>query len=266
MVAQNKTAQNYNNLPIAPINNQSLPLIFGNGKEYDDHFPGAIDEVGIWNRALTQQEIATLYQGCNDSIITTEPTNTTVGVGLNAQFTTASANGSSYQWQADAAGLGWQNVSNMNQYSGANTNNLNVTNVTVSNHNQAFRALVNSTGCADTSKVVYLKVADTCLTTVTDTLIIQTTVGLPTPNISNTLLIYPNPAKDRLTIDNGNYTAMSGYSIKIQNNLGQQVFNSAINQAQFNIDLSTWTGKGIYYVRLLDASGNVVTTRKILLQ
>jgi hypothetical protein len=111
-----------------------------------------------------------------------------------------------------------------------------------------------------------LQVADTCLTTVTDTLIIKTTVGLPTPNTINTLLIYPNPAKDRITIDNGNYTVMAGYSIKIENSLGQQVFNSAITQAQFNIDLSTWTGKGIYYVRLLDASGNVVTTRKILLQ
>lgn len=274
MVAQNKTAQNYNNLPIAPINNQSLPLIFGNGREYDDHFPGAIDDVGIWNRALTQQEITNLYRGCNDSIITAEPTNTNVGVGLNAQFTTASANGSSYQWQTNPLDLGWQNVSNNNSYTGASTNALTINKVSVSNHNQAFRALVNSNGCADTSKVVYLKVADTCLTkvtdtiltTVTDTLIIQTKVGLPTPNIANTLLIYPNPAKDRITIDNGNYTVMSGYSIKIQNSLGQQVFNSAITQAQFNIDLSTWTGKGIYYVRLLDASGNVVTTRKILLQ
>ena len=211
---------------------------------------------------------------CNDSIITTEPTNTNVGVGLNAQITTASANGSSYQWQTNPLDLGWQNVSNNNSYTGASTNALTINKVSVSNHNQAFRALVNSNGCADTSKVVYLKVADTCLTkvtdtiltTVTDTLIIKTTVGLPTPNTTNTLLIYPNPAKDRITIDNGNYTVMAGYSIKIENSLGQQVFSSAITQAQFNIDLSTWTGKGIYFVRVLDTQGNVVTTRKILLQ
>jgi hypothetical protein len=230
------------------------------------YFDGKIDDLFFYNRALTQQEITKLYQGCNDSIITTEPTNTSVRVGLNAQFTTTSASGSTYQWQTNPLNIGWMNVPSNTYYTGVITNTLGVNNVSVSNHNQAFRALVNSTGCADTSKVVYLKVADTCLSTVTDTLIIQTTVGLPTPNISNTLLIYPNPAKDRITIDNGNYTAMSGYSIKIQNSLGQQVFNSAINQAQFNIDLSTWTGKGIYYVRLLDANGNVVTTRKILLQ
>jgi hypothetical protein len=230
------------------------------------YYSGLLDDIGIWNRALTQQEIIKLYQGCNDSIITTEPTNTSVGVGLNAQFSTASATGSSYQWQADAAGLGWQNVSNNNQYSGANTNNLNVNNVSVSNQNQRFRVIAFKSGCTDTSDVALLNVTDTCLTKVTDTLIIQIKVGIPTPNISNTLLIYPNPAKDRIIIDNGNYTVMSGYSIKIQNSIGQQVFNSAITQPQFNIDLSTWTGKGIYYVRLLDASGNVVTTRKILLQ
>jgi hypothetical protein len=227
---------------------------------------GKVDDVGQWNRALTQQEITKLYQGCNDSIITSEPTNTSVGLGLNAQFTTASANGSSYQWQTNPLNIGWMNVPANSYYIGVNTNILGVNNISVSNHNQAFRALVNSNGCADTSMVVYLKVADTCLTKVTDTLIIQTTVGLPTPNTTNTLLIYPNPAKARITIDNGNYTAMSGYSIKIQNSLGQQVFSSAITQAQFNIDLSTWTGKGIYYVRLLDTQGNVVTTRKILLQ
>ena len=237
-----------------------------------------MDDVAMWNRVLTQNEITNLYNGTaphtSNTIITNQPLNQFVGLNDTATFNLTTTNPLTHQWQSNSNQLGWQNIPSNNYYTGVNTNTLKVTNVSVSNHNQAFRALVNSNGCADTSKVVYLKVADTCLTkvtdtiftTVTDTLIIQTKVGLPTPNIANTLLIYPNPAKDRITIDNGNFTVMSGYSIKIQNSLGQQVFNSAITQAQFSIDLSTWTGKGIYYVRLLDASGNVVTTRKILLQ
>ena len=172
----------------------STPYWYQNGK---------LDDIGIWNRALTQQEITNLYRGCNDSIITAEPTNTSVGLGLNTQFTATSASGSTYQWQTNPLNIGWINVPSNTYYTGVITNTLGVNNVSVSNHNQAFRALVNSNGCADTSKVVYLKVADTCLTkvtdtiltTVTDTLIIQTKVGLPTPNIANTLLIYPNPAK-----------------------------------------------------------------------
>jgi hypothetical protein len=242
-------------------------LTLGNNY-YDSTFfyTGKIDDIGIWNRALTAQEITNLYRVCGDNIITNQPTNANVGLGLNAQFTTTSATGSTYQWQTNPLNIGWMNVPANSYYNGVNTNTLRVNNVSVSNHNQPFRALVNSNGCSDTSNVANLQVADTCLTTVTDTLIIKTTVGLPTPNTTNTLLIYPNPAKDRITIDNGNYTVMAGYSIKIENSLGQQVFSSAITQAQFNIDLSTWTGKGIYFVRVLDTQGNVVTTRKILLQ
>ena len=84
--------------------------------------------------------------------------------------------------------------------------------------------------------------------------------------INNLIQIYPNPASDHITIDNGNYTAMSGYSIKIENNAGQQVFQSLINQAQFYVDLSTWSGNGLYFVHLIDAQGNTITVRKIVLQ
>ena len=59
---------------------------------------------------------------------------------------------------------------------------------------------------------------------------------------------------------------MAGYTIKIENNAGQQVFQNLINQSQFYIDLSTWSGNGLYYVHLLDPQGNTVTIRKIVLQ
>jgi hypothetical protein len=263
-IGPNQCGHNWGGWTYNPNSNYRLTI--GKAGPLGYFFNGKLDDVGIWNRALTPQEITKLNQGCNDSIITIEPVNTSVGLGLNAQFTTTSATGSTYQWQTNPLNIGWMNVPANSYYNGVNTNTLRVNNVSVSNHNQPFRALVNSNGCSDTSNVANLQVADTCLTKVTDTLIIKTTVGLPTPNTTNTLLIYPNPAKDRITIDNGNYTVMAGYSIKIENSLGQQVFSSAITQAQFNIDLSTWTGKGIYFVRVLDTQGNVVTTRKILLQ
>ena len=109
-------------------------------------------------------------------------------------------------------------------------------------------------------------VYDTLLTTVTDTLIINTTLSLPAPNNENTILIYPNPSSDHITIDNGNFAAMAGYSLKITNNAGQEVFLNAINQAQFYVDLSTWTGNGLYFVHLIDSQNNTVTVRKIVLQ
>jgi hypothetical protein len=113
---------------------------------------------------------------------------------------------------------------------------------------------------------IYDTVTVTNYSTVTDTLIINATLGLPASNNQNTILVYPNPASDHITIDNGNYTSMSGYSIKIENATGQQVFQSIINQPQFYIDLSSWTGNGLYYIHLIDPQNNTMTIRKIVLQ
>ena len=113
---------------------------------------------------------------------------------------------------------------------------------------------------------IYDTITVTDFTTVTDTLIINTTLSLPSPNNENTILVYPNPASDHITIDNGNYASMAGYSIKIENNAGQQVFQSLINQPQFYLDLSTWSGNGLYFIHLINPQNETVTIRKIVLQ
>jgi hypothetical protein len=59
---------------------------------------------------------------------------------------------------------------------------------------------------------------------------------------------------------------MSGYSIKIINSIGQTVFKLPINQQNSNIDLSTWSGDGIYFVPLLDAQNNTIENGKILIR
>ncbi len=134
---------------------------------------GNIDDIGIWNRALTQQEIADLYNG----------------------------------------NICYQNI------------------------------------------------------TVTDTLLINTNItGYNPVSYENTIRIWPNPTYDHITIDAGNLNTMSGYSIRIVNALGQQVFQSAINQQQFYLDLSNWTGNGIYYVNIINPQGVTIDTRKIVLQ
>ena len=113
---------------------------------------------------------------------------------------------------------------------------------------------------------IYDTVTVTNYTTVTDTLIINTTLDLPSPNDENTILVYPNPASDHITIDNGNYVSMAGYTLKIENSTGQQVFQSIINQPQFYIDISSWKGNGLYYIHLIDPQKNTVTIRKIVMQ
>jgi len=45
----------------SPINNNGIPTILGNAFGGGDHFKGLLDDIGIWNRALTLQEITNLY-------------------------------------------------------------------------------------------------------------------------------------------------------------------------------------------------------------
>jgi hypothetical protein len=257
-------------------NNNNNPLRFGaNSLLNGNWFNGVLDDIGIWNRALSQQEISDLYLSCNNNL-TISPSVNSLQTGGTANFTaTTSDLNSTFTWQSDF-GQGFVTLNNYGNYSGANSNSLIISNVQLANHNQPIRAISSNTNCTDTSNVATIQIADTCitnvtiydtlLTTVTDTLIINTTLSLPAPNNENTILIYPNPASDHITIDNGNYTAMAGYTIKIENNAGQQVFQSVVNQPQFYIDLSTWSGNGLYFVHLIDPQNNTVTVRKIVLQ
>lgn len=104
--------------------------------------------------------------------------------------------------------------------------------------------------------------------TVTDTLIINANItGFNPVTYQNSIKVYPNPSNDHITIDCGsNYNTMNGYSIRIDNTLGQTVYSTTLNQQTYSVDLNTWTGNGVYLIYLLNAQGIVVDVRKIVIQ
>ncbi len=104
--------------------------------------------------------------------------------------------------------------------------------------------------------------------TVTDTLIINANLTGVTPvTYANTIKIFPNPSNDHITIDYGsNLGSLAGYTLKITNSLSQTVFTTSINQPSSYINLSSWTGKGLYFVYLIDSNTNIIDVRKIVLQ
>ena len=98
-------------------------------------------------------------------------------------------------------------------------------------------------------------------------LVINTGVlGFNPVTYNNTVTIYPNPANDQITIDCGNLANVSGWTIKIVNTLGQEVFSGAMNTQQYIVPLNSWSGQGVYFVKIYDASNNLLNTKKIILQ
>jgi uncharacterized protein (TIGR02145 family) len=127
-------------------------------------FNGKLDDIGIWNRALTQQEITNLYnyntQSCQVSV-TMQPTNQSAPIGLSAQFTVVSSDSNStFRWQSNS-GSGFQDVVDGGQYSGSSTSTLSITGITSQNNNQELRCIVSTQNCgSDTSDVATLNVTN----------------------------------------------------------------------------------------------------------
>ncbi len=134
------------------------------------YLDGDMDDIGIWNRALTPQEITALYQAPPCSLsISSQPTNQSTTTGSNTSFNvgvtaTYCSNPTSYQWQTNT-GFGWQTLQLAGQYTGVNTSTLHVSNVGSTNTNQLFRCLIQSGTLADTTQTATLSVVNTGNTT-----------------------------------------------------------------------------------------------------
>jgi hypothetical protein len=152
---------------------------------FNEFFKGSLDDIGIWNRALTEAEIALLYAGCDLSVLS-QPQDQSVAtsVGTASFSTNVSSSSATYQWQSNL-GLGFQNLSNAGQYSGTTTETLTVSGLSLSNNNQVFRCVINDSGCADTT-------AEAVLTIIDDASIQSQT--------NTSLQLYPNPVKDVMTL------------------------------------------------------------------
>ena len=82
----------------------------------------------------------------------------------------------------------------------------------------------------------------------------------------NSIKIYPNPAKDHLSIDLLNCKTCIGCTLKIANSMGQIVSKSVIDQKYVSIDLPLHSAKGVYFVTVTDPQSKVLVARKIVLQ
>ena len=59
---------------------------------------------------------------------------------------------------------------------------------------------------------------------------------------------------------------MNGYKLKIINQLGSVVFQTNVEDPLYQVNLSTWSGKGLYFIQLIDSGDMIIDIRKIILQ
>ncbi len=114
--------------------------------------------------------------------------------------------------------------------------------------------------------------ANQCITniTVTDMLIINVgQLSFYDPvSWANNITIAPNPTSSQININFNNITNLNGGMLKIINSLGQQVATTPItfSGTSTTMSLTSWGGTGLYFVQILNAQGQILDIKKILLQ
>jgi hypothetical protein len=245
-------------------------------------FKGKIDDIAIWNRALSPVEIYGLVN--QGEIITLNPENATGSKGDTVSFNTGISNYSdsiTYQWQSKVCDLDWQNIkANNDTYSGYNRSRLSVKSLKVGNHLQQFRVIANYKQISDTSKIAILSLNDTCINTkividtnyvtcsTIDTLIIYTNTNLiENPTLESIIArAYPNPTKSELIVSFPSIEKLAGCSLHISNNLGQILYNKQIDKDKLVVNLTEIGSSGLYHLIIVNDKGKTLTTKKIILK
>ena len=197
-----------------------------------NYLNGKIDEFGVWSVALTPTQITNLFLGqdCQTSV-TTQPVNQSVSLGNTAQFSLTSSNtNANYQWQQNN-GTGFINLSNFGQFSGVNTATLSISGVTASQNNNGYRCIISSGNCSDTSAIAILTV--------------NNDVGITEFQNSNLLTIFPNPAKEIITMKTD--ASLVGKQYNISDYSGKLILTGVIKEEKTNLTLSNLSA-GLYTI------------------
>jgi hypothetical protein len=116
-------------------------------------------------------------------------------------------------------------------------------------------------------KTVIDTVINTVINTVTDTLIIDLAfTSINSTDNFNTIKIYPNPTNDMIYFDNGNFSSMNNYKVKIINSRSQVIFESNIDKQNFQIDISKFGSAGLFFVQIFNDNLELIDTKKIVLK
>lgn len=179
-----------NGLPVgygsfSQTNTNATNLPFFIGKDIGTYtFNGALDDIAVYSRALSSSEVQNIYQECGNNLAAVPPVTLTERMGRTISLVTrAKKAGSTFTWQINR-GTGYSVISNGGQFSGAGTDSLIISNLTMANAGNKIRCIVRNSSCADTTAETTLQVLNT----------------QSSHNLSNITSVYPNPCHELLTL------------------------------------------------------------------
>lgn len=205
------------NLTTETVSN-NMPLFFGIDRDQFSHLNGTLDDIGIWNRALTADEVLALYNGCNIASLTVSG-NVTPTQFTQETYTYPNTAGSAYNWT----------VTNGVIVSGQGTNSIDVmwANTGIGSVSVVETNASNCTG----DEVTY------------DVVIIPTDVE----EFSAAITLFPNPANTELNLQTT--TELIGSDLIIFDALGKQIHKQQIHSTNTRINTSAFAA-GNYVVKV----------------
>lgn len=227
--------------------------LFGNPNH--GYYKGILDDVMLYNRALSENEIKNIYTHnmCSDTIIN----DTTVYHVSDLSFEDLSPK------------VYLNSIDSLNtSVGGCDSIIYRYLKFVYEPDYFTDTIWVNDTIVTEVFDTTYVTITDTSFITVTDTLIIDVTItGVNSPENMNTLKVYPNPAKDYIYINTGNnYERMTDYKIKIISSSGSLIFETNVNQQLFEIKVNEFGQTGLFFIQIINNSNQIIDTRKIILE
>ena len=224
-------------------------LTFGVRSDNSWYFGGQIDDIAIYNRALAEQEIKQLYEGCPKEIATSTNFNAPIYTTSPKIILSAQPTGGTF------SGIGVVN----------NVFNPSETKLGKNTIKYIFK---NTKGCTDSTNF-YTIVSDTinnkCTSYDTLKIKVKLTTGIKTGQLSS-MNVYPNPTSDILIIEANDIQALSGYKYKIVDLQGKEVYNALATSTKTEISLKSIGAKGMYILHIVDEKGVSIENKKIVLE
>ena len=222
------------------------------GNNYYDQswfYSGKLDDISTYNRALSDQEVKQLYEGCTKETATSNSFNSYVFTNNSSVNLTATPKGGTFTGEAV-------------------TNNAFNPSKAKLGKNQVKYTFKNSTGCADSTNFEMIMVdtlGNKCSTYDTLKIKVQLTTGIKSGQVA-TMNVYPNPTSDFVIIETSDIDALNGYSYKMVDLQGKQVYKELVTKSKTEISLKSIGAKGVYILHVVDAQGVSIENKKIVLE